>query len=55
MSLDKNDLINFECVINISLKESAAEAETTTARFEFFETAAEMRKVLENNILGTYP
>jgi prevent-host-death family protein len=50
MSLEKYESIISENIIAAKLKESAIEAKSTTARFDFFETAAEMREKLVEKI-----
>ena len=50
MSLEQYESIISENIIAAKLKESAIEAKSTTARFDFFETAAEMREKLVEKI-----
>lgn len=50
MSLEKYESIISENIIAAKLKASAVEAKSTTERFDFFETAAEMREKLVEKI-----
>ena len=50
MSLEKYESIISENIIAAKLTESAIEAKSTTERFDFFETAAEMREKLVEKI-----
>ncbi|NLX94409.1 MAG: type II toxin-antitoxin system Phd/YefM family antitoxin [Clostridiales bacterium] len=50
MSLEKYKAITSESIIAAKLKESALEAKSTPQRFDFLETAAEMREKLIEKI-----
>ena len=50
MSLEKYKAITSESIIAAKLKESALEAKSTPQRFDFLETAAEMREKLIERI-----